>query len=139
MSAELLISRLSRVKQNGSGRWMACCPAHEDRNPSLSVQETADGRVLVQCFAGCDTQNVISAVGLDWSDLMPEKVIDHRVMPVKQRIYPSEALKVIQFESRIVCLAAFELAQGKKLEASDLERLKVAMTRINTAMEAANV
>lgn len=139
MSAEVLISRLSRVKQNGNGRWMACCPAHDDRNPSLSVKEEPDGRVLIQCFAGCDTSDVLGAVGLDWSDIMPEQPLYQRAKPVQQRIYPSEALKVIQTEARIVCLAAFGLAKGIKLNDSDMERLKVAMTRINTACESANV
>lgn len=139
MSAELLISRLSRVKQNGNGRWMACCPAHDDRNPSLSVNEQPDGRVLIQCFAGCDTADVLGAVGLDWSDVMPEQPLYQRAKPVQQRIYPSDALRAIQFEARVICLAAFDLAKGTKLNDSDLERLKVAMTRINTACESANV
>ena len=33
--------------------WMAPCPAHDDRNPSLSIDETNDGLVLVCCHAGC--------------------------------------------------------------------------------------
>lgn len=40
--------------------WVACCPAHDDRRPSLSLTDTDDGRVLVHCHAGCDGRNVIS-------------------------------------------------------------------------------
>ena len=138
MSAEVLISRLSKVKANGRGKWMALCPVHDDRSPSLSVKEEADGRVLVQCFAGCDTQHVINAVGLDWDDLMPEKIDDYKP-PVRQRIYPSEALRIIQFEARLICLAAFDLAKGKELSSADLNRVKLAMDRINTAVETSNV
>lgn len=48
------------------GRWsgrsgMACCPAHDDRTPSLSVAER-DGVVLVRCFAGCTQNEVIDAL-----------------------------------------------------------------------------
>jgi len=34
---------------------MALCPAHDDRNPSLSIQ-LADDRILIHCFAGCSPQ-----------------------------------------------------------------------------------
>ena len=41
--------------------WMACCPAHDDREPSLSVRD-ADGKVLVHCHAGCEQRAVIAAL-----------------------------------------------------------------------------
>ena len=37
----------------------------------LSVTEASDGRVLLHCFAGCDTIDVLQAIGLDWKDLFP--------------------------------------------------------------------
>lgn len=49
---ELVLSRVTNVKPN-SGGWLACCPAHEDRSPSLSINAGDDGRVLLKCFAGC--------------------------------------------------------------------------------------
>src|SRR5262249_12866760 len=51
--------------------WMARCPAHDDREPSLSIGETRDGKVLVHCHAGCDQHLVIAALkarGI-WGDL----------------------------------------------------------------------
>src|SRR5260370_821519 len=42
--------------------WMARCPAHEDREPSLSIKETDSGKVLVHCHTGCDQQQVIAAL-----------------------------------------------------------------------------
>ena len=56
--------------ESGSG-WMACCPAHDDRNPSLSVSAGNDGRVLRNCFAGCPTESVLAALGLTAGDLFP--------------------------------------------------------------------
>jgi hypothetical protein len=47
---------------------MARCPAHDDRDPSLSVA-LKGGRVLVHCFAGCAPEAVLEAVGLTWRDL----------------------------------------------------------------------
>ena len=57
-------------KRNGSG-WHACCPAHEDRSPSLSINEGDDGLALVKCFAGCTVEAVCAAVGMKVADLMP--------------------------------------------------------------------
>jgi len=51
-------------------RGMYRCPTHEDRTASLSIKEGDDGRALLYCHAGCDTKDVVSALGLDWSDIM---------------------------------------------------------------------
>jgi hypothetical protein len=56
------------VRPSGAG-WMALCPAHDDRNPSLSITEGDDGRILLHCHAGCSTEAVLEAVGLDYRDL----------------------------------------------------------------------
>ena len=65
-SAELL-GRLEQVKGRAP-TWTACCPAHEDESPSLSVTETAD-RLLVKCHAGCPQEAVVGALGLGMKDL----------------------------------------------------------------------
>jgi len=63
-SVDDVLERLDKVRYSGKG-WMACCPAHEDRRPSLKIDEGADGRVLLHCFAGCTFEEVLSALGLD--------------------------------------------------------------------------
>ena len=54
------IARVLRGRRSGKG-YVAPCPAHDDRSPSLSVSEH-DGRVLVHCFAGCSQADVIGAL-----------------------------------------------------------------------------
>ncbi len=56
------------------GYWSARCPSHDDRKASLSIREVADGRVTVKCFAGCSKDDVLSAVGLEWRELLPPTV-----------------------------------------------------------------
>ena len=68
---DLVLSRLRRVRRSGGG-WVACCPAHEDRSPSLSVREGRDGRVLVHCHAGCRPEDVVAATGLTMRDLFAD-------------------------------------------------------------------
>jgi hypothetical protein len=75
MSADLLLSRLDRVRRVGHGRWVACCPCHESKSKSsLSISETADGRVLVNDHGGCGTFDVLAAVGLDFDALFPARI-----------------------------------------------------------------
>ena len=73
--AERLLERLERVRRSGDG-WTALCPAHDDRNPSLSISEGQDGQALVHCFAGCPTEEVVEVVGLKMSDLWPSDAVD---------------------------------------------------------------
>lgn len=72
MRIEDVLARLAAVRPNGERSWMARCPAHDDRNPSLSVSEGEGGRVLFNCFAGCAAESVAAALGLKMADLMGE-------------------------------------------------------------------
>ena len=76
MSIENLISRLDKVKGR-NGHWTACCPAHADRGPSLAVKHTEDGRILLHCFAGCDVHSIVTALGMDLTDLFPPRDAGH--------------------------------------------------------------
>jgi hypothetical protein len=56
--------------KNGQG-YKARCPTHDDTNPSLSINVGKDGGVVLHCFAECETTDILAAVGLSMSDLMP--------------------------------------------------------------------
>jgi hypothetical protein len=60
MKAEAIAKALGGRKAGGG--WMARCPAHDDREPSLSIRDADDGKVLVRCHAGCDQEWVIAAL-----------------------------------------------------------------------------
>ena len=60
MNAETIATALGGRKA-GSG-WMARCPTHDDREPSLSIRDADDGKVLVRCHAGCDQERVIATL-----------------------------------------------------------------------------
>jgi phage/plasmid primase-like uncharacterized protein len=65
-----LLDRLDRVSRCGYNQWMACCPVHDDRAPSVSIKLESDNKILIKCFAGCDTKSIVSAIGLTIGDLM---------------------------------------------------------------------
>lgn len=64
-----LLGRLVAVRQLSGAKWLARCPAHDDGVASLSIDRADDGRVLVHCFAGCPTADVVAAAGLRLADL----------------------------------------------------------------------
>jgi len=72
MKTDVILGRLQKVNAAGSDKWQACCPAHEDGSPSLSIKETAEGNILIKCWAGCSAQDICAAIGLELKDLFNE-------------------------------------------------------------------
>jgi hypothetical protein len=67
-----VLDHLDRVTKRPKG-WSARCPAHDDRNPSLSVGIAEGGGILVHCFAGCPRERILAALGLQERDLQPQR------------------------------------------------------------------
>lgn len=138
-STEILLSRLECVKPSGNGRWMARCPAHDDRSPSLSIRELDDGRLLLHDFGMCEVNDVLAAVGMSLSDLFPEKLEHHKpaIRDYRQVHAAREALTILASESLVLVIAADNLARGIALDDQDRARLTEAAARIQQARKAA--
>ena len=67
-----VLSKLGPVRKNGSG-YMATCPSHDDATASLSLSEGDDGRVLLCCQAGCESDDILARLELTWTELFPAK------------------------------------------------------------------
>ena len=72
ISESEFLAKFEGVQKSGGG-WVARCPAHDDKNASLSIGKGDDGRWLLHCHAGCTCEQVVEAVGLKMRDLMPDK------------------------------------------------------------------
>ena len=68
-----LHERLDGVRPAGAGSFTARCPAHADGRASLHVSQGDEGRTLVKCHAGCDTEDVLRAAGLCMEDLFEKR------------------------------------------------------------------
>jgi hypothetical protein len=95
--AAKVLDRLDRVKQTRPNHWMARCPAHEDRSPSLSIRELDDGRILLHCFAECPIGDVLASLGLDFSDLFV-KSSAHHLPPIRATLNARELIEVTAHE-----------------------------------------
>jgi hypothetical protein len=67
VNTEEILRRLDRVHKSGAG-WVARCPAHEDRTPSLSIT-VENGKALLYCHAGCTLESIVGAAGMTVADL----------------------------------------------------------------------
>ncbi|MDW7730681.1 MAG: hypothetical protein SCJ94_11890 [Bacillota bacterium] len=85
---EAILQSLESVKATRKG-YIARCPAHDDRSPSLSVTQGDDGRILLYCFAGCTINDICEALSIQPVDLFPDT---RKMKPEIKRRY-SEAQK----------------------------------------------
>lgn len=117
---DLLLPLLDKVKPIGVAKWKACCPAHDDKAPSLSIREADDGKVLLHCWAGCTTAEITAAIGLGLRDLFPgEKT---------PRQGPSKA--AILHERTVYQIGLSIQEQGSRLNAEDQARFDLAKQRL---------
>ncbi|MDR3212405.1 MAG: hypothetical protein LBT71_00580 [Azoarcus sp.] len=141
-NADLLLSRLEKVKQTGAGRWIARCPAHDDKGPSLSIRELDGGKILLHCFAGCDIAEITGAVGLEITDLFPPNTSADRIPGERgeRRPFPaSDVLRCIAFEMLVVMTAGATLLAGEPFMPENRNRLMLAVARIQAACNLAGV
>src|SRR5262249_7547368 len=104
---ERVLTHFEGVRRNGA-QWMALCPGHADKNPSLSINER-DGKILIHCHAGCDPTAVLAAKGLTFADLNGAAASgngDGEVSPKIKEIYPytdedgSLLFEVVRYEPK---------------------------------------
>lgn len=101
MTTREVLERLQGVKRSNGG-WVARCPAHDDKEPSLKISEGSDGRTLMHCHAGCALPSVVGAIGLSETDLFLEKHANGngRRTPVATYEYTDEQDKTLYHVDR---------------------------------------
>jgi hypothetical protein len=127
-----VLARLSKVRQRQPGQWSACCPAHADRGPSLSVRETPEGAVLLHCFAGCSAPAVAAELGLDIADLFPprDKPTGNEPKRIPRLLTAGQALELLDREANLLAVAAANVLHGVALNQNDVVRVIQAAGRI---------
>lgn len=128
---ELVLGRMSGVRHGQRGQYFARCPAHNDREPSLTIRETSEHAVLLHCFAGCSVQDITVALGLDMADLYPlrESMLGGpRRIP--RLLTAGQALQLLRQEAGLILVSASSLARGVPLTEQDHSRLLAAVGRM---------
>jgi hypothetical protein len=134
--ADKLLPRLHGVKRTGPDKWIALCPARDERSPSLNIREREDGALLLHDFGGSSVLEIVEAVGLSLVDLFPEKPRQPGDGSRSDR-RPFNAMDLIDlaaFESGLAVLVASDILHGKS--DADFNRLLVAAARLADVKEA---
>lgn len=122
-----LLDKLEKVRPTGRDKWVACCPVHGDKNPSMSVAEK-DGRVLCHCFAcGANGLEVAKALGL------PPSVLFEK--PIEQGYIPKRVYEELEVDRLVIAGAEQMRKQGKPLSYKDFKRVRLAQNRIQVLEE----
>lgn len=134
---EAFLSRLEKVRKSGDG-YVACCPAHKDKNPSMSVTER-QGKVLLHCFAGCCPDDILDAVGMKWGDFFAEPMDAakasmgaHFGYMMRKRAAEFDPL---ERDRAVLVFAKAALLNGQSLGIEDRARVELAIQRLGAVNE----
>jgi len=134
MALTTVLEKLSKVRRTAGNKYMACCPAHDDSSASLSIREEDDGTVLMHCFAGCATVEVVAAIGLNFSDLFPATALEgHSRKGSKTLLNAYDALTALCMGLLEAAIYADQLSKGISLSQTAQERLTLITNRIFAA------
>ena len=126
-----LLNCLDSVRKTGSGRWLALCPVHKEKTPSLTVRLLDNDSIICHCF-GCGANGVaiIEALGIELDTLFPER--EHR--PSRAPFPAADILKALYGESLLFSLYATAVINGSEISAKDHSRAMLAARRIGEAV-----
>lgn len=131
MEINRVLDRLDKVRSTGFGKWIACCPAHDDKTPSLaiSLNETRD-KILLKCWAGCDVLAIVRAMQLSLRDLF---AYSRPLCYLSPRLSPRHLFDALETELLILAQLAHKRAYGQEINSDDAERELIAWQRIDVA------
>lgn len=133
MSIETFLSRLHKVKRRSNNQWMASCPAHQEKTPSLSIKDD-NGTILIHCFGhGCSVSDIASAVGIELHELFPPSDNFEYYGRPKRSYFPADqVLEALSTETLIVHMISKDMLDHG-IDQPTRERLLLAVERIHAA------
>lgn len=141
MNASEFASRCTGAKQTAPDRWIACCPAHPDKRPSLAIRDGNNGGVVIHCFGGCDVDAICGAIGVELADLFPPRPDSTKPLQPQRvmGVHPADALVLLADETLVVLAAARMIQDGQYLCDADILRVSEAFKIISRVRMFANL
>ena len=131
-----LLSLLEKVSRHGDS-YKACCPAHDDKNPSLTLKKIPDGRILIHCFAGCSPNEVLTSLGMSLGDLYPDGAAAHhlegweRIKQRREDIQEKRLEDTLSKHRIYLLLCDSKRRQGERLTPSELKKEREAYRMVH--------
>ena len=114
MPIETFLNRLHKVKSKGKNKWLALCPCHSEKTPSLAITDD-NGTVLMHCFGcGANAVEVAERVGVDLSELFPDGVTYDKQ---QRKYFPADqVLDALKVESTALYMISKRMLKGEMSE-----------------------
>lgn len=143
-----VLARARKYRRTGPHSAVISCPApgHEDRNPSVTVSETPDGTILMNCRSrGCDFANMVAGLGMEMHEFFPPRLnVTGDFRPALKRITPAGDLLAAVVDEILLSIIVIKdfhswLLDGKGAwpDGTTTERLGQAFARIQAAADEA--
>ncbi|RLJ02375.1 MAG: hypothetical protein DRP08_04615 [Candidatus Aenigmatarchaeota archaeon] len=133
---DTLLASLHKVRKTGNNKWQACCPAHEDSDPSLAITTVSDGRILIHCFAGCSPLDILAAVDMSMTDLFPDGALANELRGATPwiRSQRRDDERKVDNADMVMRIVSADREKGKVISNKDLkaEREAYLQVRSNT-------
>ena len=129
-----VLDRLDKLRQLGTNKWTACCPVHDDTNPSMSVTlvDTPEGqKLLFYCFScGAKGDSVVESIGLKVRDLFEQS---KDFTPDRNYLLT----KSVEDDDLFILIYDTDKSKGKKIRYKDHKEYVAAMARreLRTALD----
>jgi hypothetical protein len=125
MEALEFIALLDGVQQRGTDKWIARCPSHDDKDPSLSIAVSPTGKILIHCWAGCSALEIVHSLDLELSDLFPvndyERPMAFAQLEMKKI---TERRNRVEHAKTFIALVTADLKSGKTVPEHDLNQAR---------------
>lgn len=128
------LAKLEGVKQNGDSQWMAKCPAHDDKTPSLSIG-FKDGRILINCKAGCEYATILKRLNLKKSDLFTRNKLDEQTIKSVYVYYDENGNEVCE-KVRLEPKAFYVRRKGPNGYINNIKGVKIVPYRYREVLKA---
>jgi len=134
---DLLLNRLDKVQKTSKG-WKACCPAHDDRSPSLSIGEGSEGQVLLKCWAGCSALDIVQSLGITMADLF-EQDQNYRPSARKKLIRPNwhKIIRLVFHDCTVIAICADKVITTGSLTQDDVDCLRTSYRSLSAVIDTA--
>ncbi|MEW8001048.1 MAG: hypothetical protein AB2777_21160 [Candidatus Thiodiazotropha endolucinida] len=130
---ETVLHHLDKVREMGTpGKWMARCPSHKDKTPSLSISLRGES-IALYCHAGCSTEDVLDSIGLTFSDLYGKEKANYQAAIANRGKKALKHLNPYDVDVMVLRLAKEDLEGGRALSVEDMARVALAAERVKAS------
>lgn len=134
MSVDVLLARLHNVKSVKPGQWVAGCPlCQSKKGRPVAITERDGGKILLNPFCGCETPEIVKALGLRMVDLFPPSN-GHHSPPITRRFSAEQVLLALAHEIGVAEVIAVDVERTGDFTPTQRQRMGLIAARITAGL-----